>query len=166
RASVIVGAVGGGGLGTEIVGTINATDFRRTTTLIILLVCLVAIVDQVAKWVKRKPVLIWCLLPLGAISIWLNFPAHFTLSHALTTYAGMFPPSLPPEAWPQLPRLLFETLFVAFGGTFFAALAAVPLGLCAAQPRARPARRSRAALARVSPRHSGSGLGTDPGWRS
>src|SRR5271165_1455804 len=86
RASVIVGAVGGGGLGTEIVGTINATDFRRTTTLIILLVCLVAIIDQLAKWVKRKPVLIWCLLPLGAISIWLNFPAHFTLSHALSNF--------------------------------------------------------------------------------
>ncbi len=133
RASVIVGAVGGGGLGTEIVGTINATDFRRTTTLIILLVCLVAMVDRASHWVKRKPALIWGLLPLGAISIWLNFPDHFTLSHALTTYAGMFPPSLPPEAWPQLPRLLFETLLVAFGGTFFASLAAVPLGLCAAR---------------------------------
>jgi phosphonate transport system permease protein len=133
RASVIVGAVGGGGLGTEIVGTINATDFRRTTTLIILLVCLVATIDKIAYWVKRKPVLIWGLLPLGVCSIWLNFPAHFTLQHALTTYAGMFPPSLPREAWPQLPRLLYETLLVAFGGTFVAALAAVPLGLCAAR---------------------------------
>jgi phosphonate transport system permease protein len=133
RASVIVGAVGGGGLGTEIVGTINATDFRRTCTLIIMLVLLVAIVDQIAHWVKRKPVLLWGLAPLGAISIWLNFPTHFTLAHAFTTYAGMFPPSLPREAWPELPRLLYETLLVAFGGTFFAALAAVPLGLCAAR---------------------------------
>jgi phosphonate transport system permease protein len=133
RASVIVGAVGGGGLGTEIVGTINATDFRRTTTLILMLVFLVAAVDQIAHWVKRKPILLWGLLPLGVISIWMNFPEHFRLSHALTTYAGMFPPSLPLEAWAPLPRLLFETLLVAFGGTFFAALAAIPLGLCAAR---------------------------------
>ena len=133
RASVIVGAVGGGGLGTEIVGTINATDFRRTTTLIIMLVLLVAIVDQIAHWVKRRPVLIWGLIPFGVISIWLNFPTHFTLSHAVTTYAGMFPPSLPRDVWPQLPRLLFETLLVAVGGTVFAAVAAVPLGLCAAR---------------------------------
>jgi phosphonate transport system permease protein len=133
RASVIVGAVGGGGLGTEIVGTINATDFRRTCTLIIMLVLLVAIVDQVAYQVKRRPVLLWALAPLGAISIWLNFPSHFTLGHAVDTYAGMFPPRLPREAWPELPRLLYETLLVAFGGTLIAALAALPLGFCAAR---------------------------------
>jgi phosphonate transport system permease protein len=133
RASVIVGAVGGGGLGTEIVGTINATDFRRTSTLILMLVLLVAIVDQLAHWVKRKPVLIWAIVPLGAASIWINFPSHFTVSHALHTYAGMLPPSLPREAWPKLPRLLLETLFVALGGTLFASIAAIPLGLCAAR---------------------------------
>lgn len=133
RASVIVGAVGGGGLGTEIVGTINATDFRRTSTLILLLVLLVAVIDQMAGWVKRKPALIWAIVPLGAFSIWFNFPEHFTLSHALRTYAGMFPPSLPSDAWPDLPRLLGETLYVAFGGTLIGGLAAVPLGFCAAR---------------------------------
>ena len=133
RASVIVGAVGGGGLGTEIVGTINATDFRRTCTLILMLVILVGVVDQIAGWVKRNPVLIWRVVPIGLISIWFNRPEHFSLSHALTTYAGMFPPSLPADAWPDLPRLLMETLYVALGGTLLGGLAAVPLGLCAAR---------------------------------
>ncbi len=138
RASVIVGAVGGGGLGTEIVGTINATDYRRTTTLIILLVCLVAFIDQVAHWVKRKPFLIWGIVPLGTLCVWLNAPAHFSLAHAVTTYAGMLPPKLSASEWDRIPRLIFETLWVAFGGTFFAAIAAVPLGLCAARTLAHP----------------------------
>src|SRR5689334_16217251 len=43
RAAVIVGAVGGGGLGAELVGTINALDYSRATTLIILLVVLVSV---------------------------------------------------------------------------------------------------------------------------
>src|SRR5258708_31771891 len=45
RAAVIVGAVGAGGIGTELVGTINGTEYHRATTLILLLVALVAIFD-------------------------------------------------------------------------------------------------------------------------
>jgi phosphonate transport system permease protein len=133
RASVIVGAVGGGGLGTEIVGTINAIDFRRTSTLVLILVLLVALIDQLAQRVKRRPVLLWGMVPLGLLSIWFNFPEHLSLKHAINTYRGMLPPSLPRDAWHDLPRLLLETLYVAFGGTIIASVAAVPLGFCAAR---------------------------------
>ena len=55
RCSVIVGAVGGGGIGTELVGTINALDYRRATTIILLLIALIAVIDACARWIKQKP---------------------------------------------------------------------------------------------------------------
>src|SRR5665213_3591735 len=42
RASIIVGAVGGGGIGTELTGTLSTLDYHRTLTLVIVLVALVA----------------------------------------------------------------------------------------------------------------------------
>src|SRR5579871_3231572 len=133
RASVIVGAVGGGGLGTEIVGTVNAIDYRRTTTLILVLILLIAIVDRLSYALKRKPRLVWSVLPLAAVAFWANRPSMLALPHAATTFATMFPPGLPAAAVRDIPRLLLETLEIAVGGTFFATVFAVPLGLCAAR---------------------------------
>ncbi len=65
RCSVIVGAVGGGGIGTELVGTINALDFRRATTIILLLIALIAVIDAGARWVKQKPSLLVLGLSAG-----------------------------------------------------------------------------------------------------
>jgi len=45
RASVIVGAVGGGGLGAELMGALSAMDFHRAATLILALVLLAAVFD-------------------------------------------------------------------------------------------------------------------------
>jgi phosphonate transport system permease protein len=45
----------------------------------------------------------------------------------------MWPPRLPTEAVHELPRLLGETLFIAFGGTLLAVSLAVPLGMAAAR---------------------------------
>jgi len=133
RASVIVGAVGGGGLGTEIVGTINAFDYRRATTLILLLILLIAVIDKFAHLLKQKAVILWFVLPLAALACWHNRPAMLAASHAVSTFATMFPPQLSGQAIRQLPKLLLETLEIALGGTFFAMLAALPLGLCAAR---------------------------------
>jgi phosphonate transport system permease protein len=133
RASVIVGAVGGGGIGTELVGTINAIDYRRTTTLLLLLIVLIAVIDKTAHVLKTKPAALVLLLPLGCLAFWANRPAMIAIPHALTTFARMFPPELPGHAIGRLPRLFFETLEIAAGGTFFAILAGLPLGLLAAR---------------------------------
>ena len=52
RAAVIVGAVGGGGLGAELVGTISGFDYHRAATLILLLVILVSVLDTLS-WLLR-----------------------------------------------------------------------------------------------------------------
>jgi phosphonate transport system permease protein len=133
RCSVIVGAVGGGGIGTELVGTINALDFRRATTIILMLIALIAVLDLAARWIKQKPAILFFVFPLAAIAFWNDRPAMLAISHSVSTFAGMFPPQLPHEAIAKLPKLLLETAEIAIGGTFFAMLGAVPLGLAAAR---------------------------------
>jgi phosphonate transport system permease protein len=138
RASVIVGAVGGGGIGTEIVGTINAFDYRRTTTLVLLLILLIAVIDKFANLLKKRATIVWFVLPLAALAFWHNRPETLATSHAVSTFASMLPPQLPGAAIRQISKLLLETLEIAVGGTLFAILAALPLGLCAARNLSHP----------------------------
>jgi phosphonate transport system permease protein len=133
RASVIVGAVGAGGIGTELVGSLNMTDYHRATTLIIMLVALIAAVDLLVWYVRRQPKILLALMILGAIAVWDHHPQIIALGHALKTFAAMLPPQLPPESLHQVPRLIGETLVIAFGGTLLAVTFALPLGIAAAR---------------------------------
>jgi phosphonate transport system permease protein len=133
RAAVIVGAVGGGGLGAELVGTINAFDYGRATTLIILLVILVSVLDSLSWLLRRHPRAVLLLIPFGIAALGAYWPETLALRHAALTIGAMFPPALPLSALWALPRLLMETAFIAGGGTLLAALLAMPLGLLAAR---------------------------------
>jgi phosphonate transport system permease protein len=133
RASVIIGAVGGGGLGTEIIGTINILDYHRTTTLILVLITLIAVIDRTAQAVKRKPVILWLILLLGILALRHNRPPMFAAAHAVSRFAQMLPPELPSSAIQHLPRLVLETLEIALGGTLIAVIFALPLALCSAR---------------------------------
>jgi phosphonate transport system permease protein len=133
RAAVIVGAVGGGGLGAELVGTIAAFDYQRATTLILLLILLVSALDSLSWVLRRHPHVILALLPFGLAALWTWRPETVTLRHAAETIGGMFPPSLPLSAIRQLPRLLLETVFIAGAGTLLAAAVALPLSIIAAR---------------------------------
>ncbi len=133
RACVIVGTVGAGGLGTELMGTINNYDYRRTLTVIILLVVLIMLIDRIAWLARRYPLILLALVPLGVISAWMSRPQNFFLAHAVEVVRSMLPPRLSPEDLRDVPRLIGETLFIAFGGTGLAVLLAVPLGAAAAR---------------------------------
>jgi phosphonate transport system permease protein len=133
RASIIVGAVGGGGIGTELVGALSALDYHRTLTLVLVLVLLVAGVDGFGMLARRTPRLVLVLLPLGAVSLWLNRPQLFAFGHALHTFAGMVPPQLRAGHAASLPLLIAQTLAIAVGGTLLGALLAFPVSLVAAR---------------------------------
>jgi len=133
RAAVIVGAVGGGGLGSELIGTIAGFDYRRASTLIILLVILVSALDAMSWLLRRHPRSILLLVPFGLAALWTWWPEAVTLRHAATTIGGMFPPALPLSAIKQLPRLLWETLYIAVAGTLLGAALAIPLAVVAAR---------------------------------
>src|SRR5260370_8225396 len=133
RAAVIVGAVGAGGIGTELVGTINGTEYHRATTLILLLVALVAIFDLLASLVRKYPVLLLAFAAGGLLSAWDCRPQTFAVLHTLRVLGRMWPPHLTPEQIHDLPQLISETLLIAFAGTALAIAFAFPLG--AAAPR-------------------------------
>jgi phosphonate transport system permease protein len=133
RAAVIVGAVGAGGIGTELVGTINGTEYHRATTLILLLVALVGIFDMTAALIRRYPALLLGFAVGGLYSAWDCRPQMFALTHTLRVLGQMWPPHLAPEQIYGLPRLVGETLLIAFAGTALAVLFAYPLGLAAAR---------------------------------
>lgn len=133
RAAVIVGAVGGGGLGVELIGTINEFDYHRTCTLILLLILTVAALDLVAQQVKKRPVLLIGVLPLMAAALYFNRPGMLAFQHGIQTYRRMLPPRLSEEALRHLPLLIVQTLEICFGGMFLAIIAALPLSLLAAR---------------------------------
>ena len=133
RASVIVGAVGGGGLGAELVGTLNAFDFRRTATLILILIALVSLFDQFTVLLRRDARWLAALLPPALHALWSFWPSLSVLQNVATTFAGMFPPTLGAAAWRKLPYLFGETLEMAVFGTAIGAIFALPLGLLSAR---------------------------------
>ena len=133
RASIIVGAVGGGGIGTELVGTLSTLDYHRTLTLVMVLVALVAAVDAFGIAARRSPRLVLLLLPVGLIALWLGRPHLFAFSHAMHTFGAMLPPRLNPDHIRSLPFLIAQTLGIAVGGTLLGALLAFPVSLVAAR---------------------------------
>jgi phosphonate transport system permease protein len=133
RAAVIVGAVGGGGLGSELIGTIAGFDYRHASTLIILLVVLVSALDSISWLLRRHPRSILLLVPFGLAALWTWWPEAVTLHHAAITIGAMFPPALPLSAIRELPRLLWETLYIAVGGTLLGAVLAIVLAVVAAR---------------------------------
>lgn len=133
RSSVIVGAVGGGGLGAELVGSLNAFDFQRSATIVLILVLMVALIDFAAFHFRRRPRWVAILIPFGAYALYALWPHSITLVHAAHTIAGMFPPTLPAKAWATLPTLLLETVEMAVFGTLLAVVLAIPLGMLAAR---------------------------------
>ena len=133
RAAVIVGFVGAGGLGTELVGYLNQTDYHRATTLILLLVLLIASVDGLAWLVRRRPKFVLLFIVFGAAAALANRPHGVYLRHAITTVAAMWPPDLSQKEFAELPKLIRETLSMAFGGTLLGIVCALPLGVAAAR---------------------------------
>jgi phosphonate transport system permease protein len=125
RASIIVGAVGAGGIGTELVGSLNDFDYRRVTTLILALVLLVVLVDRFCWLVRRYPVALAVLPPVGIISLVYCWPRHFFLRHSIETFSKMWPPHLSPNQVHELPFLILQTLAMAAGGTLCAAAIAL-----------------------------------------
>lgn len=133
RASVIVGAVGAGGIGTELVGSLNMTDYHRVSTLIVMLVALIASIDLLVLYVRKRPGALLILAAFGAIAAWHRWPHLMAVTHAVQTFKTMVPPQLPPEALRELPTLIGETVLIAFGGTLLAVICALPLAVAAAR---------------------------------
>jgi len=133
RAAMIVGAVGAGGIGTELLGAINALAYQQVTTLVVLLVLLIAVFDKITWLARKYPPLLLAFVALGAYSAWDLRPRMFAFSHTLEVLRRMWPPKLSLEQIHGLPELVGETLLIASAGTAIAMVLALPLGLAAAR---------------------------------
>lgn len=135
RSSIIVGAVGAGGIGTELTGTLAAYDFHRAGTVILLLVGVIALLDRLAEALRERPHLLLALIPCGLAATWLEAPQIVALGHGLAVARDMLPPMLDGEALAALPGLISQTLVMALAGTLGAALAGLVVALAASRRR-------------------------------
>src|ERR1041385_306603 len=126
RTSVIVGAVGGGGLGSELVGSLAALASHRVATQVLALVLVIAIFDRLTVWLRRCPRATWGLVPIGIIAVAKFGPRFLVSINSLRTLASMFPPELSAAEWRGLPTLVCQTFLMALAGTALA----VAIGLC------------------------------------
>lgn len=133
RASIVVGAVGGGGLGSELVGSLAAFDFQRVTTQLLLLVALIALLDQAAAWLRRHPRWLIALMPLGAFALTYYLPHMFAFGHAAKVFADMFPPQLTADQWSALTQRIWETMWMAVVATAGAVIIAMVAGMLTAR---------------------------------
>jgi phosphonate transport system permease protein len=138
RASVVIGAVGGGGIGTELVGSLASFDFRHVSTQIIVLAALVAVLDRGAEALKRRPKWLLALLPVGALALWVYAPRLFAFRHALQAVAQMLPPRLTAQEWSELPARLWETAWMALAGTSGAVLVGLLAGVASTRTLSPP----------------------------
>jgi phosphonate transport system permease protein len=138
RASVVIGAVGGGGIGTELVGSLASFDFHHVATQILVLAALVGVLDRVAEALKRRPNGLVLLLPIGGLALWAYAPRLLALGHALQTVGQMLPPRLTGQEWAELPQRLWETVWMALAGTAGAVLAGLVAGVASARSLSPP----------------------------
>ncbi len=117
RASIVIGAVGGGGLGSELVGSLAAFDFKRVTTQILTLVLVVGAIDRGAMWLRRRPRWLFALIPVGLAAVVIYGPRLFAVGHAIQVLGDMFPPQITAQGWAALPQELWETVWMALAGT-------------------------------------------------
>jgi phosphonate transport system permease protein len=133
RASVVVGAVGGGGLGSELVGSLSALDFPRVTTQILALVILIAGFDTLAVRLRRRPQWLAVLFPVGLLGLVAYSPHFMALGHAAKVFGEMVPPQMKTAEVAKLPTLILETLWMAVAGTAGAVAAALILAPASAR---------------------------------
>jgi len=133
RASTVIGAVGGGGLGSELVGSLAALDFQRVTTQLLALVILIALLDQLGLLLRRRPVGLLILAPVGAFAAVHYWPDLLTFDHALHVFAQMLPPGLTSAQVAALGRHLWETVWMGVTGTMGAIVAALFAGILMAR---------------------------------
>ncbi len=138
RASIVVGAVGGGGIGAELVGSLQAFDLRRVTTLLLVLFALVAAVDRSAAWLRRHPRWLGALAPVGVVAVVVLAPRLLALRHGAKVFLDMVPPQMTAHDLGRLPRLIWETIWMACAGTAGAILAGALAGLLGARSLSPP----------------------------
>jgi phosphonate transport system permease protein len=147
RASVIVGVVGAGGLGSILIQQLNMADYRTFGITIVILALLIAAIEALGTYFRLRAtpraiaVTLVVIAAGGALALafapdppWrmlANAPEHLA-----TFLAGAMPQLTPDIAATALTGVV-QCVLVAIAGTCLGALIAIPLSLLIAWPIAR-----------------------------
>lgn len=148
RAAVIVGVVGAGGLGAELVQTLNLADYHRFALLVGVLVVLVVLVDALSDRLRHGSsprvagIGFAAIAAIGIISLattddppWTH--VHDVLPHLAGFIASSFPPDLSRGVLAAALGGAAVSLGVAFAGTLAGVVLAIPFALAVSSPIAR-----------------------------
>jgi len=156
RASVIVGVVGAGGLGSLLVQQLNLADFRGFAVTVVALVAIVLVVDAVSERLRlhaRPAVVVGAYIAVALCGIvaftFTADPPWQTIMHAPQHLLGFFVRALPPDFSSSLLKIaavgVAQSLGIAIFGTVAGLFLAFPFAWIAAS-----AARARATLRRES----------------
>ena len=146
RSSVVLGAIGAGGLGFQLSLSFQSLRYREIWTLIYALVVLSAIADWWGASLRRRPtirrrrvsIVIAAMLTVASVvalrlrPLTLIAPRARRLGADLATKA--WPPRLPRGGWSKLFTAALDTLQLSVIAITVAVAVAVPLALLAARP--------------------------------
>ncbi|WP_433430837.1 PhnE/PtxC family ABC transporter permease [Nonomuraea sp. CA-141351] len=163
RGSVLLGAVGAGGIGLDLKTAFGFTDYPEATGIALVTVAVVLLVEAVSvtlrgqllgagragsippvkgtrvPWTRSRlaaHLAGWGALVLAAVAFWRVGASPAALADAASGSVRALGEFFPPDFAPVAGLLgegLLETAAIAFGATFLGALAGVPLGLAAAR---------------------------------
>lgn len=148
RSAVILGMVGAGGLGFELILSFSGSRHGEVWTLIFTLVLLGAVVDRWGSGLRRAggrrwrtggTVLVTAVLAIAALvhlgpDLSRVFSAR-TAGLLAGLVDGLLPPALPDGGWPRLLEDALETLQMSLVAGSIAGLAAVGVAFVAARSR-------------------------------
>ncbi|MEV0612948.1 ABC transporter permease subunit [Nonomuraea sp. NPDC050404] len=163
RGSVLLGAVGAGGIGLDLKTAFGFTDYQEATGIALVTVTVVLLVEAVSvalrgqllgagrgrgvppvrgvrvPWTRGRVAAHlagWGGLVLAAVAFWRVGASPAALGEAAAGSAQALGEFLPPDFEPVADLLgegLLETAAIALGATFLGTLAGIPLGLTAAR---------------------------------
>ncbi|MFC5829401.1 PhnE/PtxC family ABC transporter permease [Nonomuraea insulae] len=163
RGSVLLGAVGAGGIGLDLKTAFGFTDYREATGIALVTVAVVLLVEAVSvalrgqllgtgrtrgippvrdvrvPWTRARGaahVAGWGGLALAAVAFWQVGASPAALAGAAGGSVQALGEFFPPDFGPVAGVLgegLLETVAIALGATFLGTLAGIPLGLTAAR---------------------------------
>ncbi|TYB68787.1 ABC transporter permease subunit [Nonomuraea sp. PA05] len=163
RGSVLLGAVGAGGIGLDLKTAFGFTDYREAVGIALVTVAVVLLVEMVSvtlrgqllgagrtraipsargtrvPWTRGRAAAHlagWGAIALTAVAFWQVGASPAALADAAAGSARALGEFFPPDFEPiagSLGEGLLETVAIAAGATFLGTLAGIPLGLTAAR---------------------------------
>jgi phosphonate transport system permease protein len=146
RSSVVLGAIGAGGLGFQLSVSFQSLRYREIWTLIYALVIMSALADRWGASLRHRPSRRWMRVSVIAATVLTVVAAVSLQVRPTTLFAGRarrlarslasqaWPPRLPKGGWATLTKAVIDTVQLSVIAIVFAALVATPLAFLAARP--------------------------------